>query len=39
MVIITLLSVTLAYLVYRWAARSQPAASGNALNEIAALEV
>jgi spermidine/putrescine transport system permease protein len=39
MVIVTLLSVGLAYLVYRWASRSQPAASGNALNEIAALEV
>ena len=39
MVIITLLSVTLAYLVYRWSARSQPATSSGALNEIAALEV
>jgi spermidine/putrescine transport system permease protein len=39
MVIVTLLSVGLAYLVYRWASRSQPATSGNALNEIAALEV
>jgi hypothetical protein len=39
MVVVTLLSVGLAYLVYRWAARSQPATSGNALNEIAALEV
>jgi spermidine/putrescine transport system permease protein len=39
MVIVTLLSVTLAYLVYRWAGRSQPATSDNALNEIAALEV
>ncbi len=39
MVIITLLSVTLAYLVYRWSARSQAAMSSNALNEIAALEV
>jgi hypothetical protein len=39
MVIVTLVSVTLAYLVYRWSARSRPAASGNALNEIAALEV
>jgi spermidine/putrescine transport system permease protein len=39
MVIVTLLSVGLAYLVYRWSARSQPAMSGSALNEIAALEV
>jgi spermidine/putrescine transport system permease protein len=39
MVIVTLGSVGLAYLVYRWSARSQPAASGSALNEIAALEV
>ena len=39
MVIVTLASVTLAYLVYRWSARSQPGTSGNALNEIAALEV
>jgi spermidine/putrescine transport system permease protein len=39
MVIITLLSVGLAYFVYRWASRSQPATSGSALNEIAALEV
>jgi spermidine/putrescine transport system permease protein len=39
MVIVTLLAVGLAYFVYRWAARSQPAASGSALNEIAALEV
>ena len=38
MVIVTLASVTLAYLVYRWSARSQPGTSGNALNEIAALE-
>jgi spermidine/putrescine transport system permease protein len=35
----TLLSVALAFLVYRWAARSQPAASGSALNDIAALEM
>ena len=39
MVTITLLSVGLAYFVYRWASRSQPATSGSALNEIAALEV
>ncbi len=40
MVVATLLSVGLAYLVYRWSARSQPAStSGSALNEIAALEV
>jgi spermidine/putrescine transport system permease protein len=39
MVVATLLSVTLAYLVYRWSARTQPATSGRALNEIAALEV
>ena len=39
MVVATLLSVGLAYFVYRWSARSQPATSGNALNEIAALEM
>jgi spermidine/putrescine transport system permease protein len=39
MVVATLLSVGLAYFVYRWAARSQPKAPGGALNEIAALEV
>jgi spermidine/putrescine transport system permease protein len=39
MVVATLFAVSLAYLVYRWAAKSQPAATGNALNEIAALEV
>jgi spermidine/putrescine transport system permease protein len=39
MVVVTLLSVTLAYLVYRWSARSRPATPGGALNEIAALEV
>jgi spermidine/putrescine transport system permease protein len=40
MVVLTLLAVGLAYFVYRWSARSQPAAApGNALNEIAALEV
>ena len=39
MVVVTLLSVTLAYLVYRWSSRSRPATSGSALNEIAALEV
>ena len=39
MVIVTLLAVGLAYFVYRWASRSQPATTGNALNEIAALEV
>jgi spermidine/putrescine transport system permease protein len=39
MVVVTLLSVTLAYLVYRWSSRSRPARSGSALNEIAALEV
>jgi hypothetical protein len=38
-VIATLFSVTLAFLVYRWASRTQPAASGNALNDIAALEM
>lgn len=39
MVVVTLIAVSLAYLVYRWASRSQPATSGGALNEIAALEV
>jgi spermidine/putrescine transport system permease protein len=39
MVVVTLISVTLAYLVYRWSSRSQPAASGSALNEIAALDI
>ena len=39
MVIITLLSVGLAYVVYRWSARKQAATTSNALNEIAALEV
>ena len=39
MVVVTLVSVALAYLVYRWSARSRPATSGSALNEIAALEV
>jgi spermidine/putrescine transport system permease protein len=39
MVIATLLSVTLAFLVYRWAARSQPAVAGSALNDIAALDM
>jgi spermidine/putrescine transport system permease protein len=39
MVVATLLSVGLAYLVYRWSSRWQPATSGGALNEIAALEV
>ena len=39
MVVATLLSVGLAYFVYRWSARAQPATSGNALNEIAALEM
>jgi spermidine/putrescine transport system permease protein len=39
MVVVTLLSVALAYFVYRWAARAQPGTSGRALNEIAALEV
>ena len=38
MVVATLLSLGLAYVVYRWLARSQPAVSGGALNEIAALE-
>jgi spermidine/putrescine transport system permease protein len=38
MVVATLVAVTLAYLIYRWTARSQPAASG-ALKEIAALDV
>ena len=39
MVVITLLSVGLAYVVYRWSARKQAATTSNALNEIAALEV
>ena len=39
MVVVTLVSVALAYLVYRWSARSQPTKSGRALREIAALEV
>jgi spermidine/putrescine transport system permease protein len=39
MVVATLLSVGLAYLVYRWSARSHPVTSDSALNEIAALEV
>jgi spermidine/putrescine transport system permease protein len=40
MVIITLLSVGLAYFVYRWSARSRPVSTGgSALNEIAALDV
>ena len=39
MVVVTLLSVALAYFVYRWAARAQPGTSSRALNEIAALEV
>jgi spermidine/putrescine transport system permease protein len=39
MVVVTLLSVTFAYLVYRWSSRSRPATAGSALNEIAALEV
>ena len=39
LVLATLLAVSLAYFVYRWAARSQPAASGSALNDLAALEV
>ena len=39
MVVATLLSVGLAYFVYRWSARSQPATAGNALNEIAAPEM
>lgn len=39
MVVVTLVSVVMAYLVYRWSSRSQPAASGSALNEIAALDV
>jgi spermidine/putrescine transport system permease protein len=38
MVILTLLSVGLAFMVYRWSSRSRPVASGGALNEIAALE-
>jgi spermidine/putrescine transport system permease protein len=38
MVAATLLSVGLAYLVYRWSARSQPVTASGALNEIAALE-
>jgi spermidine/putrescine transport system permease protein len=39
MVVATLLSVGLAYVVYRWSARSQPTTPGGALNELAALEV
>jgi spermidine/putrescine transport system permease protein len=39
MVFTTLLAVGLAYLVYRWASRAQPATSGSALNEIAALDM
>ena len=39
MVVVTLFSVTLAYLVYRWSARSQATRSGGTINEIAALEV
>lgn len=39
MVLVTLLSVSLAYLVYRWSTRSQPAASPSAFNEIAGVEV
>ena len=39
LVLATLLSVSLAYFVYRWAARSQPATAGNALNDIAALDM
>jgi spermidine/putrescine transport system permease protein len=39
LVVATLASVTLAFLVYRWAARSQPAAGGSALNDIAALDM
>jgi spermidine/putrescine transport system permease protein len=39
LVLATLASVTLAFLVYRWAASSQPAAGGNALNDIAALDM
>jgi spermidine/putrescine transport system permease protein len=38
MVILTLLSVGLAFMVYRWSSRSRPVSSGGALNEIAALE-
>jgi spermidine/putrescine transport system permease protein len=39
MVLATLLAVGLAFLVYRWASKSQPATQGSALNELAALEV
>src|SRR5207253_1397592 len=39
MVAATLLAVGLAYLVYHWASRAQPAAAGSALNEIAALDM
>jgi spermidine/putrescine transport system permease protein len=35
MVVATLLSLSLAYVVYRWSARSQPATSRSALDEIA----
>lgn len=34
MVFVTLLSVSLAYVVYRWSTRSQPVAGGDALGEI-----
>jgi spermidine/putrescine transport system permease protein len=39
MVLVTLLSVSLAYLVYRWSTRAQPAASPSAFSEIAGVEV
>jgi spermidine/putrescine transport system permease protein len=38
MVVATLAAVGLAFLVYRWALRSQPGQQGSALKEIAALE-
>jgi spermidine/putrescine transport system permease protein len=39
MVLVTLLSVSLAYLVYRWSTRAQPAASPSTFTEIAGVEV
>lgn len=39
MVVVTLISVSLAYLVYRWSTRAQPATSPTAFNEIAGVEV
>jgi spermidine/putrescine transport system permease protein len=39
MVLVTLLSVSLAYVVYRWSTRAQPAASPSTFTEIAGVEV